>query len=433
MPTDGDVSGIQRTRYSAYGVAEPLLRGDIDADGDVDSDDLAFLVPLVGQDLDDITGGGDPTAIEYRADADLNLDGVIDNADLVIVTDALGSTAPVLWNTPCSVGYAAGMHEPVLDLWLFRNRWYDSVNGKWLTRDPAGYVDGLNLHQYVSGNPYSYWDPFGLACTQFGNWVENLYTDSWLENTIVGNELLVAGLTVDELGNSAIDARENAVDTVSDAIVESDFSATGTVGTLREGAVDGLANAAVTRDSALNGGVPTEGGSMRAVVGSVTGFNDVVDGAVGVQTGVDIYGNEMSGLDAASKMMSGGGTLGLSTFGPAALTQRTLTAGTRTGAATRGAGPAHNASNGVKLNKNLASQQQIGEAGRRIAGPGTNKPFRNANRIAQQNGGNASDWAKMTSTSHRAPDGIQFQTRWAQNIQNGTQVEFKTIITGGNW
>ena len=162
VPTDGDVSGIQRVRYSAYGVAEPQLLGDIDADGDVDQDDVAFLVPLVGQDLDDITGGGDPTAIEYRADADLNLDGVIDNADLVILTAAMGSSAPDLWTLPCSVGYAAGMHEPVLDLWLFRNRWYDSENGKWLTRDPAGYIDGLNLHQYVSGNPYSYWDPFGL-------------------------------------------------------------------------------------------------------------------------------------------------------------------------------------------------------------------------------------------------------------------------------
>jgi len=44
------------------------------------------------------------------------------------------------------------MREPVLGLWLFRNRWYDSVNGMWLTRDPAGYVHGLNLYRYASGN-----------------------------------------------------------------------------------------------------------------------------------------------------------------------------------------------------------------------------------------------------------------------------------------
>jgi uncharacterized protein RhaS with RHS repeats len=34
--------------------------------------------------------------------------------------------------------------------------------GRWITRDPAGFVDGPNLYAYVHGNPMRYYDPYGL-------------------------------------------------------------------------------------------------------------------------------------------------------------------------------------------------------------------------------------------------------------------------------
>jgi RHS repeat-associated protein len=47
-------------------------------------------------------------------------------------------------------------------------RWreYSPTLGRWLTRDPAGYVDGTNLHQYAIGNPPTRLDQLGLASTQ---------------------------------------------------------------------------------------------------------------------------------------------------------------------------------------------------------------------------------------------------------------------------
>jgi RHS repeat-associated protein len=42
-------------------------------------------------------------------------------------------------------------------------RYYDPTNGRWVTRDPIGYVGGVNLYGYVSGNPVNRGDPSGLS------------------------------------------------------------------------------------------------------------------------------------------------------------------------------------------------------------------------------------------------------------------------------
>jgi hypothetical protein len=43
-----------------------------------------------------------------------------------------------------------------------RNRWLDSVTGVWNRRDPLGYIDGMNLYQYVRGMALVGVDPTGL-------------------------------------------------------------------------------------------------------------------------------------------------------------------------------------------------------------------------------------------------------------------------------
>jgi RHS repeat-associated protein len=44
-----------------------------------------------------------------------------------------------------------------------RYRNYHPTLGRWIERDPAGYLDGPNLHAYVSGNPAISVDPSGLC------------------------------------------------------------------------------------------------------------------------------------------------------------------------------------------------------------------------------------------------------------------------------
>lgn len=46
-------------------------------------------------------------------------------------------------------------------LYYYRARYYDAVLGRFLQRDPLGYVDGFGLYIYVSNIPTSYVDPMG--------------------------------------------------------------------------------------------------------------------------------------------------------------------------------------------------------------------------------------------------------------------------------
>jgi RHS repeat-associated protein len=57
--------------------------------------------------------------------------------------------------------YAAKRFDPELNLIYFGKRYYDPELARWLTTDPVGFVDSLNLYQYVLNNPFRYYDPEG--------------------------------------------------------------------------------------------------------------------------------------------------------------------------------------------------------------------------------------------------------------------------------
>lgn len=87
---------------------------------------------------------------------------------------------------------------------------------------------------------------------------------------------------------------------------------------------------------------------------------------------------------------------------------------------------ASSAVGGQNLGRQLASEQQIGEIGTPLSGAGTSTPLRDAERLAEQYGGNASDWSKMGSTSYTGSDGRIFETHWYENDITGVRTEFKT-------
>ena len=52
-----------------------------------------------------------------------------------------------------------------IGLYYYRNRFYDPRSGRFISRDPLGYVDGMNLYEYVQSSPPNNVDPLGQdAC-----------------------------------------------------------------------------------------------------------------------------------------------------------------------------------------------------------------------------------------------------------------------------
>ncbi len=66
-------------------------------------------------------------------------------------------------------------YDPAVDLIFYRARYYDPLIGRFLTRDPAGMVDGANIYVYAGNNPITRIDPRGT--THCGGW--EWWTNFW--------------------------------------------------------------------------------------------------------------------------------------------------------------------------------------------------------------------------------------------------------------
>jgi RHS repeat-associated protein len=58
--------------------------------------------------------------------------------------------------------FQGGRYDATSELYDFRNREYSPALGRWLEQDPAGYVDGASLYQFVRSRPIDLVDPLGL-------------------------------------------------------------------------------------------------------------------------------------------------------------------------------------------------------------------------------------------------------------------------------
>ena len=52
---------------------------------------------------------------------------------------------------------------PELGLYHYKARFYSPTLGRFLQTDPIGYGDGMNVYNYVGGDPVNFTDPLGLA------------------------------------------------------------------------------------------------------------------------------------------------------------------------------------------------------------------------------------------------------------------------------
>ncbi|MCW5757856.1 MAG: hypothetical protein KIT54_11525, partial [Phycisphaeraceae bacterium] len=142
-------AGVQRERafYSPYGRVFGMPAGDLNFDGEFTSAEATT-----------ISGW----SAAYRAYADINLDGVIDGDDATANSPGtLGWDA--LSRDGSTIGYAGYVQDSSIPtLSHVRHRVYKSDLGRWVQRDPAGYVDGANLYEYARSSPVVGKDAQGL-------------------------------------------------------------------------------------------------------------------------------------------------------------------------------------------------------------------------------------------------------------------------------
>ena len=61
-------------------------------------------------------------------------------------------------------GFTGRYLDEEIGLWYYRARYFSDEMGRFISRDPLGYVDGMNMYEYCMSNPLKYVDPSGLEC-----------------------------------------------------------------------------------------------------------------------------------------------------------------------------------------------------------------------------------------------------------------------------
>ncbi|OGV70312.1 MAG: hypothetical protein A3K19_09300 [Lentisphaerae bacterium RIFOXYB12_FULL_65_16] len=82
-------------------------------------------------------------------------------------------------------GFTGQRFDPESGLWDFRNRAYSSELGRFLQRDPAGFVDGYNIYLYCRNSPVNYTDPDGRTVRIGGAFAAGFAEGAWNEATAV--------------------------------------------------------------------------------------------------------------------------------------------------------------------------------------------------------------------------------------------------------
>ncbi len=90
-----------------------------------------------------------------------------------VLNGSYGALPANAWGTPHSAVtnfylFTGRELDEETGLYFYRARYYDSVKGRFLQRDPLGYVNGMDLYEFVKDNPVNHADPSGTDCNGTG-------------------------------------------------------------------------------------------------------------------------------------------------------------------------------------------------------------------------------------------------------------------------
>ncbi len=210
-------------RYDEYGRLlnrESRGRGDMDNDGDMET---------AGGSIDLTRFNAAASSFIWDPRADIDDDGDIDATDNTRRISSAAAWYPAVSPTVAQAfsdvgnpfGWQGRVHfaldtadsatDGKLMLIDHRLRMHDPVIGRWLTRDPIGYVgETFNLYEYLESNPIEYMDPLGLVppvvhVNWDGSYHVNYYRGNTFVRTIYYNHLGEPLTNRADLGGQPID------------------------------------------------------------------------------------------------------------------------------------------------------------------------------------------------------------------------------------
>jgi len=166
---------VEWVKYSPYGIPFGLPGADTDSDGDCDATDISNFDSVPSYD------------VRY----DIDLDGDNDATDKAIAQTYYQGTTygwDILSSNPDTgtgnrKGYAGYEYHEAVSLYHIRNRVLHPELGRWTRRDPLGYVDGMNVYEYVRGRAIRAFDILGLSSSEGSceDFLGTIYDDPELE------------------------------------------------------------------------------------------------------------------------------------------------------------------------------------------------------------------------------------------------------------
>ncbi|ROR98672.1 RHS repeat-associated protein [Sinobacterium caligoides] len=102
---------------------------------------------------------------QYLYDHNGNVSQVVDSAKQLVATyqyDPYGVLIGFSGSLQQPFTFSTKRYDAELGMHYFGYRFYLPEQGRWLNRDPIGLAGGINLYEYVGGNPLIYTDPYGL-------------------------------------------------------------------------------------------------------------------------------------------------------------------------------------------------------------------------------------------------------------------------------
>jgi len=158
---DGAAAALEQYIWSLRYIDSPVLR-DRDADGNAATGDLGAAASGMEQ------------RVYYLTDGNFNVTALAGTDGAVLeryAYDAYGQPRVYdpNWAARQSSSYANAIlfcgyfRDAETGMYHVRNRYYHPQLGRWMSRDPIGYVDGMGLYEYVGGCVTAFTDPTGLS------------------------------------------------------------------------------------------------------------------------------------------------------------------------------------------------------------------------------------------------------------------------------